>query len=444
MGIVEFIEKNIKLNNKPIKLYPYQKKILNDTQDFRLINKARQIGVTQAIAWEALVYALANENELIGIISVAERQAKDVLKCVSDAYHSLPPTLKMKLTVESKQELAFENGSRILSLPNNPRTIRGKNYTKIYLDELAHYQQDKEIMDSALPTVSRGGKATFISTPLGKQGEFWRLWDEADEFGMTRYEIHYTECPEMAKRIKLLKGKMDEELFRQEYECQFLDETTSMFPFELIKSCWDESLENKVPETNNPIYFGIDFGKKIDSTVIIAVEFDGKYAILRYINEFKPPLKYSDVSKFIVRNSPDWKPTRIIVDQTGVGEKLIEDLSDLGAVLIGEILTRPFKEKIIQHLKIMMQDGKLKIPKNENLINQLHSLQKTITDTGVVSYKHPSSGKIQHDDYVWALALAVYGSEGASASGSKPIQLGKSVFNINRSRRDDWGVRKDY
>jgi len=441
MSIADFIEKNIKLNDRPVKLYAYQKKILKDPSDFRIVNKSRQIGVTQLAAWEALVYALANNNELIGIISVSERQAKDVIIYISNAYYSLPANLRLKLVVESKQELKFENGSRILSLPNNPRTIRGKKFTRIYPDELAHYQQDKEIMDALLPSISRGGKATFISTPLGKQGEFYRLWADAD--GMSRHEIPFKECPDILPRINLIKSKMDIERFKQEYECQFLDETTSMFPYGLIKSCIDDELKNEIPETQNPIYMGMDFGKKIDSTVIIGIEVTETHIFVRYINEFLPPLIYSNVSEFIKRNFDRWKPTKIFIDQTGVGEKIIEDLSSLGSVVIGQVFTAPFKEKIIQNLKVAMQDGKIKIPRNENLINQLHSLEKKISESGIVRYKHPSRGKIQHDDYVWALALAVYGQENVVATGSIPRPLGGSVFNINK-KREDRIYRKDY
>lgn len=433
MNIADFIEKNIKLDEKPVELYSYQRKILLDQSDFRIINKSRQIGITQLISWEALVYALVNDNELIGIISVSERMAKDVITYIKNAYHSLPENLKWKLTKDRSEELKFENGSRILSLPNNPRTARGKNFTRVYFDELAHYQHDRDMIDAVMPTVSRGGKVTFISTPLGKQGEFFRIWDEADE-SVSKYIIPYTECEDIKRRIKIIKAKMDEARFRQEYMCEFLDEAISMFPFQLIKSCIDDELKNEIAETKNPLYFGVDFGKKIDSTVIIGIEAEEKMNMLRFMKEFIPPLKYSDASDFIVRNSPNWKPTRILVDQTGVGEKLIEDLEDLGSVVRGEILTRPFKEKIVQNLKIIMQDGKLKIPRDDNLINQLHSLQKKITDSGVVSYKHPTSGKIQHDDYVWALALAVWAKENVSSTGTAPIVLRGSVFKIREDR----------
>jgi len=223
MDVPGFIERNIKLIGNPIRLYEYQKNILTDMADFRIINKARQIGITQTISWEALINALAKPKELIGIISVSERMAKDVLSYIEDAYYSLPPELQLKLTVDTKQEKCFNNGSRILSLPQNPRTVRGKPYTHIYFDEVAHYLQDREIMDAALPGLSRGGRATWISTPLGKRGEFYRIWTEAEDTGMTKYELPYTVCPDMVARINLLRGKMDEERFQQEYMCRFLD-----------------------------------------------------------------------------------------------------------------------------------------------------------------------------------------------------------------------------
>jgi phage FluMu gp28-like protein len=790
MDIPGFIGRNIKLGGQQINLYDYQKKILNDMSDFRIINKARQIGITQTISWEALVYALAKPKELIGIISVSERMSKDVVSYIEDAYFSLPEQLRMKLTVDTKQEKVYSNGSRILSLPNNPRTVRGKPYTRIYFDEVAHYLQDKEIMDAALPGLSRGGKATWISTPLGKRGEFYRIWTEADETGMTKYELPYTVCPDMVQRINLLRGKMDEERFQQEYCyhkdtefltengwkkyyeikndkigcydsktnnlvflnytdrterkstdmiafgyknkdvlivtpehrvyhsvdsspdkfiiekaedcrkkilvkrtvdwngeeiatikipkkinrcntcghtweywkgrlveskrecgkcwsfdvkteesfntydaddflrlvgyvasegcinqnretmivsqktgeksqimgltmnkfakpmqykgytswqisgrwlyrwfrknvgigafnkeipqefmrlskrqlklvfdalilgdgwketkcdclsfgsrskkladnimeigfklgyvthmrlkkdgmyqvsfhnkgkygwqlkrvikdyndmaycftvptgllitrfngrisiqgncCKFLDETTSMFPYEMIMSCVDDTLTNVIPKTRNPFNIGVDFGKKIDSSVVVGTEHDERMVYLRHITEFKPPTTYTEVTNFLIRNFPDWKPTRISVDQNGPGEKVYEDLRVLGSVVRGEMLTRPFKETLISYLKALMQDGRLRIPRNEELISQLHSLQKVVTDTGVMSYRHPTSGVTQHDDYVWALALAVYNEVG-TASVAPPVVIKGSVFKIGQeNRRNNW------
>jgi hypothetical protein len=68
-----------------------------------------------------------------------------------------------------------------------------------------------------------------------------------------------------------------------------------------------------------------------------------------------------------------------------------------------------------------MQDRKIRIPDDRTLISQLHAMRKIVTATSI-RYSHPDSGKVQHDDYVWALALAVFDMP-------IPGEIGVSDFN---------------
>jgi len=430
MNIAKFIQNSIKLNDKPIKLYKYQKDFLNDMNDFRIVVKSRQIGLTQTIAWEALAYAIYNPNELIIIVSASMRNATDVMKYVSNAFHSLPKGMKMEVK-ETKEEIIFENRSRIMSLPNNPRTVRGRPATRIYVDEFAMFQDDETMWEAIMPSITRGGKATLISTPKGKRGKFYEFWENAEKNGWNKYYIPWQQCPDIKKRIKIIKQGMPDELsFRQEFCCDFIDEAISYFSYELLMDCVDDDLENNVEKDKLPTYAGVDYGKVTDSSVITVVKKEDYDFRLVFIKEFKPPLAYKEVAKYILRNHKEWGVDRIVVDQTGVGEGTIEMLSELGSLLVGEKLTQPFKEKIIANLKMLMEDGKLKIPRNETLLLQLHALQRVVSDSGNTSFRHPSKGKVQHDDYVWALALAVYqGTQGGT--GGLPVFTDSPVFGVS-------------
>jgi len=429
INIAGFIERNIKVREQPVKLYKYQKNILDDESDYRIINKSRQIGISWLIAAEALVYALVNPNEVIMIVSVSHNAAKDVMGYIDAMYDSLPPTLKRKLHIDTKEEKKFDNNSRILSLPNNYRTVRGKPATRIYLDEYAHFgNEDRKMWESLMPSMTRGGKATIISTPLGKLGKFYEFWEDAEKNGWSKYQIHYTECPDILNRVDVIKqGLPDEMSFKQEYCCEFVDESTSFFPFSLILSCVDDNLNDAEFKRNTqPTYMGVDFGKKVDSTVIVGTKKVGDVIQVRYIHEFEPPSVLGDAVKFIKRNFSEWRPNRVSVDQKGMGERMVEDLSELGNIVKGVIFTANTKETMITTLKAIMEDGKLKIPRNDKLIQQLHALRKIVTQT-TVRYAHPEAGKIQHDDYVWALALAVYESS-SNLPGGSPVPLDGNTF----------------
>ena len=88
--IVELIEKYFELEpGKPIKLFDYQKEILECDAKFRLILKARQLGISSVIAWEALAYALLYPNQTILLVSVSERQARELMNYVKRVRHVL-------------------------------------------------------------------------------------------------------------------------------------------------------------------------------------------------------------------------------------------------------------------------------------------------------------------------------------------------------------------
>ncbi len=70
----------------------------------------------------------------------------------------------------------------------------------------------------------------------------------------------------------------------------------------------------------------------------------------------------------------------------------------------GVMLSLPMKQQILVYQKKEMQEGRLHIPYDTELINEMNSEQYETTKTGQMKFSHPSG---THDDRLWALALAV-------------------------------------
>jgi len=452
MGAVEFIENGFRLSGKKIKLDAYQKKFLRDDSVFRFVNKSRRVGLTYLISLEALYRALTIPGTQVGIVSVNDRAAKDVMSYVYDALYShidvmskIDPNYVNKVcrvSVKTKSDLRFPNqNSRIMSFPNSPGAVRGPTITDLYLDEFAHYQDDIALYNAILPTITldREGissRATFISTPLAKSGTYYEMWAERLNKWkhMSFHVIHWKDCPRLRSKIDIIKRSMDEDQFQREYCNKFVDETLAALPFKDIKACINHDLQDTMEiNTRNPVFVGVDFGKVIDSTVIIVVEF-GDIVTIKHIKEFKPtkdnPNSYKETTDYILRNYQRWGASKIIVDLQGPGESTIENLRKLGSMVKGENLTTGYKDRIFNHLKNLFFDRKIEIPNNEHLINQLHSIEKKTTSSGQVRYTHPTKGKIKHDDYVWALCLACYAGVSGVAVGGGATFLGGSTFNL--------------
>jgi phage FluMu gp28-like protein len=98
------------------------------------------------------------------------------------------------------------------------------------------------------------------------------------------------------------------------------------------------------------------------------------------------------------------------VDQTGVGEAVVEGLKGALTYMEGVMFTQQVKVQLIDSLRIHLEQEKLILPNDSKLIMELNTLHYTFSAVGNMIY-HTPEGNQPHDDYVWALALAVHATQ---------------------------------
>lgn len=413
----KWIEKYFVLEGKHLKLYPYQEKFIEDQSDKRIVLKARQTGFSTVVALEALLRCI-NPDKTILVVSVAERQALEIINKVKKFLNiaerfAVGNTKIFDIERETKKEFLFKNGSRIVSLPNNPQAARGYTADYIYLDEFAWLENAEQMITAIEPSLSRGGKITYISTPAGKVGKFYDLWNEAEKLGISKHEVHWKMCPDETYQKKILefKEKMDAFSFEQEYELQFLSEGLGFFSPVLVKPCIVDNLSEQVIDKKNLIQFGMDIGKVKSNSVLVIVEKaeiekeeEKKIMIfVRKIQLWKLGTDYDLVKSDFKRYSESFKPSKSNIDATGVGERFAEELrKELGAVIVPQKFSIPMKERMFSELRNLFENKGIQIPNNPVLLTQLYQFERTITEGGTVRYK----GK--NDDIVMALALSCF------------------------------------
>lgn len=232
----------------PFSLYPYQLRLLASPAPQRIVVKARQVGISQLIAGEALYLAKHMEGVTVLFVSRNLPAAQHLQRMV---YHlmasdpNLPPVVRRNET-----ELALGNESVIRSLPATEDTGRTFAATAVYLDEFAHMPWADRIYQAVAPCAARGGRLTVISTPSGRASAFWRLWQES-ALGVrdfARFQVHWTECPEYNPAAWFLadpaarrrageagewyqqqRPRFTEEQWAQEYECDFLGSSALVY-----------------------------------------------------------------------------------------------------------------------------------------------------------------------------------------------------------------------
>jgi hypothetical protein len=94
------------------------------------------------------------------------------------------------------------------------------------------------------PTLAVGGGDLWLmSTPCGKRGFFYEIWEHGGAEWM-RVRVPATECPRISRAfLKEERMAMGAVWFRQEYLCEFVESEGGVFNRELIEAALDEELE---------------------------------------------------------------------------------------------------------------------------------------------------------------------------------------------------------
>src|SRR5262249_58583177 len=117
----------------------WQRDLMRSDAKRMLLCCARQTGKSTVTALMALSTAILQPGALILIVSPSQRQSAELFRTVMRLYHKLAgvPALRM----ESVLRCELENGSRILALPGDERTIRGyAGADLVIIDEAARVE----------------------------------------------------------------------------------------------------------------------------------------------------------------------------------------------------------------------------------------------------------------------------------------------------------------
>jgi terminase large subunit-like protein len=170
----------------PFHLWPAQSDLLTDIAHERLllILKARQLGISWLVLAYALWLCLYRPGRLVLIFSIGQDEANEMLRRVHVMYWRLNDALRRGLPVVTKdntEEMAWANGSRVLSLP--ARKTAGSGYTAslVVLDEFAKNERATEIYTAVKPTIDGGGKMIVLSSAHGTGNLFHEMCERAQK-----------------------------------------------------------------------------------------------------------------------------------------------------------------------------------------------------------------------------------------------------------------------
>ena len=356
-----------------------QQKILDSQSRFRVVMAGRRFGKSELSQIEIIINSLQGRN--VAYITPTYQLARvffeQLIKVVP--FESNKSELSIKFPNDGSVE--FFTGERLDNL-------RGRKFHLVVIDEASFIPNLEDgWLNSIRPTLTDyKGRALFISTPKGKNF-FYSLCLKSGEpdwesFKFTTYDNPYIDKTE----IDDARLQLPEVVFEQEYMANPAENAANPFGSMYIRQCTFEVSQEP------PIAFGIDLAKSVDFTVIIGLDRNGSVC---HFDRFQKDWRQT---KQVINNLPR---VPILMDSTGVGDPIFEDLQRDGLNVQGYKFTSTSKQQLMEGLSSAIQQRRITFPQGK-ITEELEVFEYQYTAFGV-KYSAPQGF---HDDCVMALGLA--------------------------------------
>jgi len=310
--------------------------------------------------------------------------------------------------------IEFKTGS-------DPSKLRGFAVRFYVMDEAAQGMPEASFTSIETTTTNTKGRGIIISTPNGR-GWFYDVYERGVKFwkdGKPKFaspkddpyfdflsirlpsHINPYNDPAMIERKR---KSMSAANFRQEYLAEFLLESAGVF--ENITACTKGSLLRQ-PLQGRSYVIGADLADRDDYTVLTVMDRTTRTVVDWYRFHKKGwPLTKKIIHDWAIK----WNNATVILDSTGVGAPIYDDLVMLGVRIVPyHISTNLSKVQLIDTLIIAMENANISFPYIGELDDELRRFEKRVTGSGNQIFGAP---KGRHDDCVISLALAVFGLGG--------------------------------
>lgn len=377
-------------------LHPAQQQIIDEARRFNVLACGRRFGKTTLGI--DLIIDKALDGYPVGWFSPTYRMLNEVWKEIVE-------TTKQLQTRVAKQEHRVEliTGGVIdcWSL-DAADSVRGRKYARVIVDEAAMVPDLGGSWQAAIrPTMTDyvGSDAFFLSTPKGINFFhecYSRGVDDSQPDWMSWHAPTSSNPHISASEIEVARQELPEQVFRQEYLAEFLQNSGAVF--RNIDACLRA---DSGQHDGHFLVAGVDWGQKNDFTVISVICCTCRQEVqLERYNK----IEWSFIRARVRAIADRWIVASTIVETNSIGSPNLEALQQEGMAVRGFETTASTKPPLIQSLALCLEReechflpdpiGRVELLSYESRVNPM---------TGRVSYSAPPGG---HDDTVIARALA--------------------------------------
>lgn len=422
----------------------------------RNILKSRQIGATYYFAHEAFIDALTTGHNQI-FLSASKKQA---LQFRSYIVNYAKQTADVDLKGET---IKLPNGAELIFLGTNSATAQSY-HGNLYFDEV-FWVPKFDVMRKVASGMAaqKMYRQTYFSTPTtiahpayaffsGKAFNKNRAKADKVEIDISHENLKSGKlCADRQwKQIVTINDAMEggcnlfniddliaensKEEFEQLFLCQFADDNTSAFKFADLQLCQVDSLEEwhdykpfyQRPFGNREVWLGYDpafTGDRAALAIIAPPKVDGgDYRVLHW--QTFHGMDYEAQASRIKSFCDDYNVTRIVIDKTGMGSGVFQEVKKFYPMAIGLDYNADLKNEMVLKTQNLIQKRRLKFDGNE-IITSFMTVKKRITGTGKITYVSDRSEDASHGDLSWAIMNCIlnvpYGLNGDVSSNQPTI-----------------------
>lgn len=394
-------------------LWDHQLEVARSEARVRCGCSGRQAGKSRTLAVLALHEAFRRSDVRVLLVSAGEDASRDLLAEVGRLAGA--PLLAGSVVDEGKSQVTLSNGSTIRSVPASTRQIRGKAVDLLVIDEACFVAED--VWQAARYTVLArpGSRVVLTSTPFGKKDRFFAVAYRAGERGEEGYAAFHwpsTVSPLVdGELLGMWRATSTEREFQAEVLAEWVDEIGAYFRSdELEAATFDYALPDPAGADGRELTaVGVDWGYAHDASVVVGfgpkVEADGlpdhvELAVVYLDEQFQMPY-----AAFIGRTAgrlDGFRLRRVVSETNGVGQAPTEELERRlsGYRVEGRHTTSQAKEDGFGALRMLLERGRLALPRHPALLRQLNALEFTTSEAGTTRISVPE--REGHDDLVMA------------------------------------------
>lgn len=406
---------------------------------FIYYSSSRQSGKTEAIALFQAIAAIFPEQVVrhysekanCYVFAPKQEQAQISFERFSNFVRNHPYNLySNSMTVSKADRISFKNGFDVRAITASRNSeIEGLTTHIIILDESQAISPYK-VRESILPMgsgIKGGAKVIQCGVPGILGSHFHKAFKNEFDAKTNPYGyIHHVYPWEVCDRVDKDYAKSlmdDEEAFARNYELSWARNNFGYFltmeEYDACEEGYDiQEMLKEADEKGWPFYWGIDFAKLRDSTVLTVMTKnpETEHYYLVGLIELQGVDYISQIGYFKNVYVPG-KVVNICADKTAVGEMPIESMNDGGMRTEGIHFNLQSKDKIYKNFRYLIKTKRVHWPKKapgffkelKKFKQQMIELELEYKPTGLISVHHNLDDNLAKDDFPDSACLCLWG-----------------------------------